>query len=228
MTGEAPGMAPRIRPAPMNRLAAMAYNPKVGLPVASWMVPTRNGLTKPAKLPRELMMAIPAAAAAPPRNAVGRGQNSGSELRMPAVARVSAAMPMTGRVRDEAGQDQPEPAKASRGRCMPSALAGAVGVPSGQHHDHCRKTVGDHGQQPDIEHVLDPHGLDQLRQPEAHAVEAHDEAEVDRCAQPDLAVAKHAGDAMVSLVHAVFGNALFQEALLFGCSHLAALMESSR
>ncbi|MGC2224232.1 MAG: hypothetical protein WA624_18745 [Methylocella sp.] len=46
----------------------------------------RKGLMKPARLPIESMKAIPAAAAVPARNAVGRVQKSGNVVRMPRPA----------------------------------------------------------------------------------------------------------------------------------------------
>jgi hypothetical protein len=49
--------------------------PLVKLPVASLIMPITDGPTKPARLPIELMMAIPPAAAAPDRKAVGKVQN---------------------------------------------------------------------------------------------------------------------------------------------------------
>ena len=47
---------------------------------------------KPARLPSELMSAMPAAAPVPARKAVGKLQNSGSVVRMPIVPSVSAAI----------------------------------------------------------------------------------------------------------------------------------------
>ena len=48
--------------------ARTASSPPVKLPVASLIQPIAYGPTKPARLPIELMMAMPAAAAAPERN----------------------------------------------------------------------------------------------------------------------------------------------------------------
>ena len=47
----------------------------------------------PARLPTELITAIPAAADAPRRNAVGNVQNNGTTARIPIVAHVSASIP---------------------------------------------------------------------------------------------------------------------------------------
>src|SRR6186713_2776816 len=63
--------------APLNSNAAMQYIPFAVDPVASLIHPTRNGMPKPARFPIELMIAMPAAAAAPFRNAVGKFQNNG-------------------------------------------------------------------------------------------------------------------------------------------------------
>src|SRR3954452_4197097 len=48
-----------------------------------------KGPANPARLPIELITAIPAAAAAPERNAVGSVQNTGKQAKMPKPARQS-------------------------------------------------------------------------------------------------------------------------------------------
>ena len=53
-------------------------------------------MPKPARFPMELMIAMPAAAAAPFRNAVGKFQNSGDADRTPNVASVSDASATAG------------------------------------------------------------------------------------------------------------------------------------
>ena len=62
------------------------------LPVRSAIQPTAAVLTKPAMLPTELMMAKPAAAAAPVRNEGGTLQNAASVAEAPAAAKVKANM----------------------------------------------------------------------------------------------------------------------------------------
>ena len=57
--------------------------------VASLIIPIMKGAAKPERLPKELMNAMPAAAAAPPRKAVGMPQKTGSVDMMPMVAMVS-------------------------------------------------------------------------------------------------------------------------------------------
>lgn len=70
----------------MAKLAASAYMPMVVLCVASLMAPTMNGLTKPAKLPIALSMAMPATAAVPDKKLVGSVQNKGNVDKIPAAA----------------------------------------------------------------------------------------------------------------------------------------------
>ena len=72
------------------------------------------GLRKPARLPIELIIAMPAAAAVPPRNAVGRLQNSGSVVRMPIVASGEAEHRERGLVRPDHRQHE-FPERADRG-----------------------------------------------------------------------------------------------------------------
>src|SRR5258705_339918 len=56
-------------------------------PVRSTSQPISHGPRNPARLPMELMSAMPAAAAAPARMAVGRHQNCASEVVTPAIAK---------------------------------------------------------------------------------------------------------------------------------------------
>jgi len=74
----------------------MKYIPFAVDPVASLIDPTRNGMTNPPRFAMELMIAIPAAAAALFRNAVGKLQNSGDADMTPTVASVRAASAATG------------------------------------------------------------------------------------------------------------------------------------
>src|SRR5471032_444175 len=60
--------------------------------VACFNHPTRYGLKNPARFPSELIIAMPAAAPVPARNAVGKLQNSGNVVRMPIVANVSPSI----------------------------------------------------------------------------------------------------------------------------------------
>src|SRR5687767_13809470 len=55
-------------------------------PVASMIEPIMYGLTKPARFPTELITAMPAAAAVPPRNDVGSDENNGAQVMTPAAA----------------------------------------------------------------------------------------------------------------------------------------------
>ena len=60
--------------------------------VASRILPTKNGLTYPDRLPTELIHAMPAAAAVPERMAGGSDQKHTIPERAPAVATVSVAI----------------------------------------------------------------------------------------------------------------------------------------
>ena len=76
--------------APTIKETANTYIPLFVLWVKSLIQPTKYGLTNPARLPNELIKAIPAAAAVPPKMAVGRLQNNGKVVIIPSVATVSA------------------------------------------------------------------------------------------------------------------------------------------
>ena len=67
---------------------ATKNSPEVREPVWVFSQPIRVGLTKPARFPVELINAIPAAAAVPPRKEVGSAQNIGKAEITPAVASV--------------------------------------------------------------------------------------------------------------------------------------------
>src|SRR5471032_191254 len=77
-------------PSTMN--AASIYMPLAFDAVTCLSHPTRYGLKNPARFPSELIIAIPAAAPVPAKNAVGRLQKSGNVVRMPIVANVSPSM----------------------------------------------------------------------------------------------------------------------------------------
>ncbi len=66
------------------------------------IIPITDGPTKPARLPIELMMAIPPAAAAPDRKAVGNVQNTGREPKMPNPATLNATIFAVGSLRKAA------------------------------------------------------------------------------------------------------------------------------
>jgi hypothetical protein len=65
-------------------------------PVLFLIHPTRTGPKKPARLPTELMRAIPAGAAASDRNAKGTLQKTGKAARMPIAAAESANRTVAG------------------------------------------------------------------------------------------------------------------------------------
>src|SRR5262249_4449400 len=83
---------PRASTIAMARMAAPAStsSPSVKLPVESLIRPITDGPTKPARFPIELMMAMPPAAAAPDRKAVGSVQNTGRAPKMPNPATLNA------------------------------------------------------------------------------------------------------------------------------------------
>ena len=100
---------------------------------------------------------------------------------------------------------------------MPAALLVAVGTAAHQHHRDHGKTVRNGGQQADVEHVLDAGGLDDRRQPEADAVEAHHEAEIDQSHQPHPTAGQGLGDRQVFL-RSFFGLDVALEQRLFSVS----------
>src|ERR1700685_3268840 len=82
----------RISAPPIASNAAKKYRLADVLCVRSVIQPTRKVLAKPAMLPSELISAIPAAAAAPPRNAAGKVQNDDCAVDAPAVAKTRPAI----------------------------------------------------------------------------------------------------------------------------------------
>src|SRR5262245_40492766 len=82
-------MAMMARPAIRSR-------PAVKLPVASFIQPIAYGPAKPARLPIELITAMPAAAALPDKTAVGSVQNTGSVPNTPQAPMVNATIVKVG------------------------------------------------------------------------------------------------------------------------------------
>ena len=82
--------------APTARHPAITNKPMLVLLVRSLIHPTMKGLTKPARLPTELINAMPAAAAAPLKKAGGRHQNCARPVMMPIVAIVSVTIAQNG------------------------------------------------------------------------------------------------------------------------------------
>src|SRR6266702_6641695 len=77
------------------------------------------GLAKPARLPIELMIAMPAAAVAPDMNAVGSDQNSGAQVSTPAAASERNAIDTTVLSANEAATVKPiAPNSAGTIRCQ--------------------------------------------------------------------------------------------------------------
>src|SRR3954449_3214145 len=68
------------------------------LPVASFTQPIKYGPPKPARLPIELISAMPPAAAVPDSHAVGSVQNTAKVQKMPMAATVSTTMVKEGSV----------------------------------------------------------------------------------------------------------------------------------
>src|SRR6478752_8955066 len=67
------------------------YRPPRKLPVASLIQPIIAGPAKPPRLPIELIVAMPAAAADPDRNVVGMAQSGGFAELMPMLTKARAA-----------------------------------------------------------------------------------------------------------------------------------------
>ena len=143
------------------------------------------GLKKPPRLPVQLMSAMPAAAALPPRNDVGaprtspiRGDDSGdseheTEHRDGRVAAGLGAEDKTDCSHDVWHDD------------VPASLASSVGVASNEHHADKRAGVRDGGEQADVECVLDAGLADDGGLPETDGVGAHLHAEEDCAEEPD-------------------------------------------
>lgn len=78
--------------AAMAGSTASTSNPVIVLPVNSLTQPISYGPPKPARLPIELINAMPPAAATPLKKAVGRVQNSPNAANPPIAATMRAAM----------------------------------------------------------------------------------------------------------------------------------------
>ena len=89
-----PSISTRI--AERNGKNATANNPAVNPPVTSFSYPITYGATKPARLPIELISAIPPAAAVPLGNAAGNVQNNGAIANRPIAQTESEAILCTG------------------------------------------------------------------------------------------------------------------------------------
>lgn len=76
--------------APATIIAAIKSMLVRELPIRSRTMPISVGLTKPARLPMELMIAAPAIAADPVKTAVGSEQNNGVHVRTPEAVTESA------------------------------------------------------------------------------------------------------------------------------------------
>src|SRR6202022_1663999 len=81
----------RVRMADSTSNPATKYNPPWKLPVRSLIQPIIAGPAKPPRLPIELMVAIPAAAADPDRNIVGMLHSGGFAELMPILTSVRAS-----------------------------------------------------------------------------------------------------------------------------------------
>src|SRR6476646_144652 len=93
-----------VRTAERTSKPDMKYSPPRKLPVVSLIQPMIAGPAKPPRLPIELIVAMPAAAADPDRNMVGIAQSGGFAELMPILTSVSAATTDT--------QDPADPARA--------------------------------------------------------------------------------------------------------------------
>src|SRR3954451_5510580 len=74
---------------------ATKSRPPVKLPVWSLIHPIAQGPTKPPRLPIELIVAMPTAAAEPDRNIVGIAQSGGLAALIPTLTRLRAATTAT-------------------------------------------------------------------------------------------------------------------------------------
>ena len=77
-------------------MAATTYRPAVTPPVHSFIQPIMKGVAKPARLPTELMKAMPPAAAVPVKKPAGIAQNTGNAPSTPMADTLSAAIASTG------------------------------------------------------------------------------------------------------------------------------------
>ncbi len=97
--------------------------------------------------------------AVPARNAVGRLQNSGSVVRMPMVASVSATMAIAVLSCQYTDSSRPS-ARHGRDGNVPATFAGTVRAVRDQHHADHGAAVRNRGQQADVQRALDARLLD--------------------------------------------------------------------
>src|SRR5260370_34908464 len=88
----------KTRRPPISGSTASTNRPVEVLPVASFTQPIKYGPPNPARLPIELISAIPPAAAVPDSHAVGSVQNTAKVQKIPMEATVSTTMVMAGSV----------------------------------------------------------------------------------------------------------------------------------
>ena len=185
-------------------MAATTYRPAATPPVHSFIQPIMKGVAKPARLPTELMKAMPPAAAVPVkarRNRPEHGKraqhaDSGYAQRGHRQHRVA-----------DAGGGQREPRRADqRGAgAMQAPLAGLVGVRAIEHHRHGAQREGDRRQQADIQRAAHAQLAHQRRHPERQRGVAADDAEVGGRAQPQRRLAQGLGEAGVLAAVALLG-----------------------
>ena len=114
---------------------ATKYSPPVKLPVWSLIQPISPGPTKPPRLPIELIVAMPAAAAEPDRNIVGMAHSGGLAALMPTLTSVSAATTATTELAT-AGKRKADGGDQAGDDDVPGPLAGPVGMARPE--DHAR------------------------------------------------------------------------------------------
>ena len=192
-----------------NASAAIAVpNP----PVASLSKPTTYGPTKPARLPTELIQAIPAAAVDPVSTEVDIAQNGPSEPQMPSAA---SEMLMSA----SAGtfvcvlSTKPSAATSARAGDVPPPLSVSIGMTTDPDHANRRDDVGQCGRDSDKEIAAAGKALEDLWKPEADAVEPQHDEKIQRTEHPHPRVREDLLDRQVAsgvLSGAVRGKPLFQ------------------
>jgi|GEM_PF-5767073 len=85
VTRKVSGIKKYVKAAPIKRIPAMIYNTADGSDEIYFAHTGIFGPKYPPRLPIELTMPIPAAAAVPAKNADGNGQNSGMDPTTPSV-----------------------------------------------------------------------------------------------------------------------------------------------
>ena len=164
--------------APSTIITASRWRPRSVECVLSLITPMSSGIAKPARLPTELMNAMPIAAAVPPSREVGLLQKMGGADMMPIAAMVMPAIASMASAWNATPISRPT-ARTTHATavCQRYRGGGRRCAPSGTSR-RCRTPTAPRPEA-DPQRVGDAQALDDRGQPERHPVQARHDREVD-------------------------------------------------